>query len=78
MQQIEERLTRGCQEISEWMKSNKLKTNPDKTHVLLMGIHRRLSATNRPLKVQINGEVLCGSESKSQNLLGCVISVDLK
>lgn len=78
IQQIEERLTQDCQEISQWMKSNDLKINPDKTHVLLMGTHRRLATTNRPLEVQIDGEVLCGSESKCQNLLGCVISADLK
>ena len=75
--EIETRLKQDCQDISDWMKSNKLKMNPSKTHVLLMGTQNRLAQVNRSLEVQIDGEVV-QSKSQSQSLLGCVISSNLK
>ena len=78
IQEIELRLNQDCQKISQWMKANKLKMNPGKTHVLLIGTQRRLAAQNRPLEVCIDGEVIKNTDSKSQNLLGCEISPDLK
>ena len=59
------------------MQSNRLKLNPEKTHVLLMGSQRRLSSINETLKVKMNDVVLMQS-TNSENLLGCSIQSNLK
>ena len=39
---LESKLSTDCERISEWMVSNKLKLNPEKTHILTLGTEGRL------------------------------------
>ena len=75
---ISENLTNSCDKISSWMSQNMLKLNPDKTHILLMGTHRRLMNNNQNLNVHMEGFQLEESEKSCETLLGCVIQNDLK
>ena len=65
-----------CVKISDWMKANKLKLNPTKTHIMTMGTQKRLSSILRPIEVTMDNVVL--AESKHDLLLGCKISANLK
>ena len=42
--EIEKKLTRECTHISRWMQANRLKVNPDKTHVMKIGTKPRLES----------------------------------
>jgi len=60
------------------MNKNKLKLNAEKTHVLTLGTSQRLQRLHSVLKVEMNGITLEESSSKSELLLGCCISSNLK
>ena len=40
--EVEEKLSVGCNQLSDWMRENKLKINPDKTRIKTMGTQQRL------------------------------------
>ena len=74
----EDKLTSDCERICQWMKSNKLKLNAQKTHILTMGTQQRLSRLPRNLEVTMDNVLLKESPSKSEVLLGCMIDSNLK
>ena len=41
--EIGEKLTKDCRIVSDWMRKNKLKLNPEKTHILTMGTQQRIN-----------------------------------
>jgi hypothetical protein len=41
-EEIGQKLTEDCEKVSNWMRSNKLKLNPGKTHVMTVGTSQRL------------------------------------
>ena len=45
VEEIGQTLTRDCTLVSEWMRRNKLKLNPGKTHPLTVGTAERLRIT---------------------------------
>ena len=63
-------------EFSEWASESYMKLNPEKTHLLLMGTHRRLSTVNQPVQVLMDDTPLI--ESKSEQLLGCMVEGNFK
>ena len=60
IQEVEEKLTADCNSIETWMKTNKLKLNVKKTHVLTIGTQNRLMKIGK--KVDVKG---CTSGRKS-------------
>ena len=76
LQEVESKLNKDCKEINVWMKANKLKLNPSKTHIMSMGTQRRLNSLDRPISVVMDNVVL--TEAKSEVLLGCTVSANLK
>ena len=60
------------------MKSNKLKMNADKTHLLTVGTQRRLNSMPRHLEVSIDGVLVKEEPSGCESLLGCKVQADLK
>ena len=77
-QEIEEKLKIDCDSISTWMKSNLLKLNPEKTHLLTTGTTKRLSQVLSPLTVQMDNVALKEDPSQSECLLGVIIESTLK
>ena len=65
IQEVEEKLTRDGCKVSLWMKSNRLKLNPQKTHLLTIGTQRKLATLPRKLLVQMDGVLL------DENSSGC-------
>ena len=76
--EIEDKLNIDCENISNWMKSNKMKLNVGKTHILCMGTQRRLALRTKPLEVFMDGSLLNEDPSGSEKLLGVTIESDLK
>ena len=72
LEDVEEKLNLDCKKISNWMKSNKLKLNPTKTHIRTMGTQNRLTKLPRPIKVSMDNVAL--TESKHELLIGCKVS----
>ena len=60
------------------MRGNKLKLNPDKTHILTMGTAKRLSNLKEKINVTMGGDTLKEDKSKSEILLGCKIEASMK
>ena len=75
---INQNLTASCQVVSNWMASNQLKLNPDKTHILTLGTDRRLDRPENQVSVVMDGVTLAESIEKCETLLGCEIQADLK
>ena len=59
------------------MKSNLLKLNPGKTHVMTLGTSQRLKMTNQ-MQVFMDGLLLQENPEHVENLLGCKIQANLK
>ena len=78
VQVISEKLSSKCLEVSIWMKENRLKLNPEKTHALLLGTSARVNRVNEPLNVFIDDIKVPVSQSRSERLLGVQIEYDLK
>ena len=47
--EIGEKLTENCKSVSSWMRANKLKLNPEKTHILTIGTLERLGNLQQTL-----------------------------
>ena len=70
VKEIGDQLTLDCSKVSHWMRSNKLKLNPDKTHILTMGTQQRLNTLPETITVTMDNVVLEEDPSKSELLLG--------
>ena len=71
-------LSKDCQKISNWMRSNKLKLNPEKTHILTIGTAERLRKLPQLVQVTMDNITLQEDSGKSEVLLGCHIQGNLK
>ena len=76
--EIGDKLTEDCKKVSEWMASNKLKLNADKTHILILGTAERLRTLRATPQVSMDNIILEEEEQKSELLLGCQIESNLK
>ena len=76
--EIGEKLTLDCEKVSNWMRENKLKLNPDKTHILTMGTQQRLVKLTDTVQVTMDNVVLEEDPTKFELLLGCQIQANLK
>ena len=76
VREIENQLSKDCSLVTDWMRSNLLKLNADKSSILTMGTQRRLLNKDKSLEVEMNGVVL--TETQSETLLGCTIQANLK
>ena len=65
IQSIGQVLTDNCTVVSEWMRSNRLKVNADKTHILTVGTAERLRTLQDKISVQMEGLTL--EEMKNAN-----------
>ena len=77
IEDIEQQLSVDCDRLSKWMKSNRLKLNQEKTHVMRIGTRRRLART-RQLKVTMDDATLQQENSEVELLLGCQVQSDMK
>ena len=78
VEEIGSKLSQDCSKISEWMRMNKLKLNPDKTHIMTVGTAERLRALPQLVQVTMDSVVLEEDPEKSEVLLGCQIQSNLK
>ena len=78
VEEIGSKLSQDCSKISEWMRMNKLKLNPDKTHIMTVGTAERLRTLPQLVQVTMNSVVLEEDSEKSEVLLGCQIQSNLK
>ena len=74
---IEEKLSESCSQVSLWMRSNMLKLNACKTHILVVGTSQKLRTLPTSLKVVMDGLEL-SAVSSHECVLGCLVSADLK
>ena len=75
---IEESLNKDCMVVSNWMRANKLKINPDKTHILTLGTQNKLGKLERPLSVHMDKVLLKEDPTQTEQLLGCHIQGNLR
>ena len=78
LSEIENKLTLDGRKLGEWMKSNKLKLNTDKTHIMTIGTQQRLSSLTERLQVRLDDRQLLHDPSGSESLLGCKMDACLK
>ena len=76
--EINDTLEENCAVVSNWMAENKLKLNPDKTHILTLGTQDRLRNQENKVTVRMDGFTLEESPEKFEILLGCYIEPHLK
>ena len=74
---INKKLTDKCAAVSSWMKENRLKLNPEKTHGILVGTNTRVNKATEPLKVFIDIQV-SENESRCEKLLEIQVEHNLK
>ena len=77
VEEIGRKLSQDCENVSTWMRSNLLKLNPGKTHVMTLGTSQRLKITNQ-MQVFMDGLLLQENSEQTENLLGCKIQANLK
>ena len=75
---INNTLTDSCKVVSDWMLSNQLKLNADKTHILTLGTSQRLLQPGNKVTVVMDEIVLQEDPQHCETLLGCIIQSDLK
>ena len=78
VEEISCKLTDDCSKVSEWMRSNKLKLNPDKTHLITLGTQERLRKLSQKVVVKMDDIALNEDEGNTELLLGCHIQANLK
>ena len=71
-------LTDDCSKVVDWMNSNQLKLNADKTHLLTVGTLQRLNSLPENVQVTMDGVNLEESMEKYELLLGCIVEPNLK
>ena len=75
--EISQSLTKDCTLVSDWMRSNRLKLNPGKTHLMTVGTGERLRISEE-LHVTMDNILLKEDKDKCELLLGCHIQANLK
>ena len=78
VEDISTKLSKDCEQLSEWMNGNRFKLNADKTHFLTMGTSQRLMNLDDKLNVVMDGVTLEESLEKHEVLLGVTMQCDLK
>ena len=78
VEEIGNKLTEDCLVVSQWMRSNMLKLNPGKTHILTVGTSQRLRTLPETVQVVMDDVVLQEDPSHCELLLGCQVESDLK
>ena len=78
VQEIGEKLTKDCEAVTTWMRANKLKLNPSKTHILTMGTQQRLNLLSNTVQVSMDGIQLMEEKDSCELLLGCKVQANLK
>ena len=73
---LTEKLSEKCSLLSEYLTSNRLKLNDDKTHLILMTTSQNRRLKNPQIQVQTPNETI--NTSNSEKLLGGFIHEDLK
>ena len=71
-------LTEDCSRVSQWMRRNKLKLNPEKTHLMTIGTQERLKNSGDGIQVTMDNVILKEDDDKCEFLLGCKIQNNLK
>ena len=71
-------LSRSCETVSTWMRSNRMKLNPEKTHILTIGTKERLNVIPHTVKVTMDDVQLEEGPEGSELLLGCQIQANMK
>ena len=77
VEEIGQKLSQDCEDVSTWMRTNKLKLNPGKTHLMTLGTSQRLRITNQ-IQVSMDGLLLKENPGHSEMLLGCQVQANLK
>ena len=67
IQAIEGMLERDCENVSTWMKCNRLKLNPEKIKILALGTKQKLNSL-KELEVLMDNKPLKQDESKCEAL----------
>ena len=78
VEEIGTKLTVEGDKVSQWMLSNKLKLNADKTHLLTVGTQQRLLTLPDQPQVFMDGVQIKEDKDKCELLLGCSIQSNLK
>ena len=76
--EISVKLTKDCEQLSNWMQENSFKLNAGKTHFLTMGTSQRLNSVKEKLVVVMDGVTLMENKEKFEMLLGITMQCDLK
>ena len=78
VEDIGDKLSRDCGQLSKWMQTNSFKLNADKTHFLVMGTAERLNNMVEDLVVEMVGVRLEESKNNSAELVGVTVQCNLK
>jgi hypothetical protein len=78
VEEISSKLNEDCTQVSSWMRSNRLKLNPGKTHIMTIGTRERLSTLPEKVNVEMDNVVLKEDDDHYELLLGCYIQANLK
>ena len=78
VEEISTKLTKDCTAVSDWMRCNMLKLNPDKTHILTVGTEERLRRLPQTVQVVMDNVVLKEDLTRCELLLGCQVESNLK
>ena len=76
--EIPDKLTHNCQVVSNWMESNQLKLNAEKTHILTLGTDRRLQMPGNKVSIVMGGVTLEESNEQVETFVGSQIQANLK
>ena len=58
VEEINIKLSEDCSKVSDWMRSNKLKLNPGKTHIMTVGTRERIRNLPEKVKVEMDSILL--------------------
>ena len=78
LDELEQKLTESCDKVTVWMRSNQLKLNASKTHILTIGTSQKLRTLQRPMKLTMDEVELREDALQNECLLGCFVSRNLK
>ena len=78
VEDIEEKLTKGCEAVSTWMRAYKLKLNPVKTQIQKIWTQQMIYLLAKTVQVSMDDTQLQEEEGSSEILLGCKIQTNLK
>ena len=78
VEEIGNQLTENCRGVSTWMRANRLKLNPEKTHILTVGTQERLNTLPHPVYTTMDGVQLQEEAGGCELLLGCQMQANMK